>query len=172
MADGDKKLCSSNLKIFGLKNTDICLIKSLNDKAHLIYDGVRLKWTQDFCSLKNFIENVVGLKGVWKSPGGNSKQLTSTNFDLNITWYPGKQNSLLPHGKDGELLKKLLTSVLNNDCKRCDKTSDGFHAAIARGKNHLIQSRLRVLLKKRSNAWRTIRSTLRALQMHQICLKK
>ena len=92
---------------------------------------MRLKWTQDFCSLKNFIENVVGLKGVWKSPGGNSKQLTSTNFDLNITLYPGKQNSLLPHGKDGELLKKLLTSVLNNDCKRCDKTSDGFHAAIA-----------------------------------------
>jgi hypothetical protein len=41
MADGYKKLCSSNLKIFGLKNTDICLIQSLNDKAHLIYDGVR-----------------------------------------------------------------------------------------------------------------------------------
>jgi hypothetical protein len=92
---------------------------------------MRLKWTQDFCSLKNFIVNVVGLKGVWKSPGGNSKQFTSTNFDLNITWCPGKQNSILPHGKDGELLKKLLTSVLNNDCKRCDKTSEGFHTAIA-----------------------------------------
>ena len=91
MVDRDKKLSSSNLKIFGLKNADICLIKFLNDKAHLIYHGVRLKWTQDLCSLKNFIENVVGLKGLWKSPGGKSKQFTSTNFDLNIRWYLGKR---------------------------------------------------------------------------------
>ena len=67
--------------IFDLNNVDICLIKSLNDKAHLIYDGVRFKRTLDLCLLKNFIENVVGLEGFWKSPGGKSKQFISTNVN-------------------------------------------------------------------------------------------
>jgi hypothetical protein len=30
-----------------------------------------------------------------------------------MTWHPGKQNSLLFSGKDGESLKKLLISILN-----------------------------------------------------------
>ncbi len=84
MAVGSKKCSSSKLMIFDLNNVDICLIKSLNDKAHLIYDGVRLKWTQDLCLLMNLIENVVGLEGFWKSPGGKSKQFISTNFDLKM----------------------------------------------------------------------------------------
>ena len=90
--DANKQCSSSNLKIFGLDNVDIHLIKSLNDQAHLIYDGIHLKWTQDLCLLKNFIKNIVSLKGLWIS-----KQFISTNFYLNITWYPGKHNSLLFH---------------------------------------------------------------------------
>ena len=32
-----------------------------------------------------------------------------------LTWYPGKQNSILLHGKDGELFKQILVTVLDTD---------------------------------------------------------
>ena len=124
MADRDKELSSSNLSFFGLKNTDICLIKSLNEEACLIYDGKHLKWTQDYCGLKNFVENIVCLEGLWKSPGGKSKQFVSTHYNLNMTWYPGKQNSLVFHGRDGESLKELLIGILTNRVISEDKYSE------------------------------------------------
>ena len=62
--------------------------------------------------MENFVENIIGLVGRWKSPRGKSKQFVSSDFDL-MTWHPGKQNTLLFNGKDGELLKKLLISTLN-----------------------------------------------------------
>ena len=77
----------------------------VKEKAYFIYDGERLKWTQHYCVLKNFVENIVGLEGLWKSPGGISKQFVSTHYNLNMTWYPGKQNSLVLHGRDGKSLK-------------------------------------------------------------------
>ena len=93
MVDGNKILNSPILKNFSLDCIDIPSIKSLNAKTVLVYEGTRIKWTNDLESLKNFVENIIGLVGRWKSPGGKSKQFVSSNFDLVMTWYPGKQNT-------------------------------------------------------------------------------
>ncbi len=39
-------------------------------------------------------------------------QFNSTNTDLSMTWYPGKQNLLLFQGKDGIVLKDFLVKML------------------------------------------------------------
>jgi hypothetical protein len=45
---------------------------------------------------------------------GQNVQLFKLNADLSATWYPGKQNSLLFQGKDGELFKNYLLRLLNS----------------------------------------------------------
>ena len=112
MAAGHVLASSSNNLNFVAKCLDTNTIKSLNDTAHLIYEGNRVKWTQDFDSLKYFIENIAGLDGRWTLPGGKSKQFISANADLSMTWYPGKLNSLIFHGKDGILFKDFLVKTL------------------------------------------------------------
>ena len=49
----------------------------------------------------------------WISPGGNSKKFISfiSNSDLTITWYRGKQRTLVVQGSEGESLKELLVSL-------------------------------------------------------------
>ena len=107
------------------ENIDKESVQLLNNQTHLIYDGIRIKWSKDLCCLKKFVHNVVGLNGVWKSPGGRSKQFIDSNLDLTITWYPGKQNTLSFHGKEGESLKRYLVSVLQtNPVKNTDTSTD------------------------------------------------
>ena len=43
-------------------------IKLLSNGSKFIYDGNRIKWTDDLDSLKNYVKNVIGLTGAWKSP--------------------------------------------------------------------------------------------------------
>ena len=89
-------------------------IRPFIDCNQLVHDGNKLKWVKDFDSLQNFVENTVGLTGKWRSPGGKAKNFNSSNADLSATWYPGKQNSLLFQGKDGELFKNYLLRLLNS----------------------------------------------------------
>ena len=124
MADDSENLNSSTLNNFSLDRVDIPSIKLLNIKTHLVYDGTRIKWSNDLISLKNFTENIVGLVGCWRSPGGKSKQFVSNDLDLTMTWHPGKQNSLLFSRKDGESLKKLLISTLNTPSDTTYQISD------------------------------------------------
>ena len=132
MAAGHVSASSLDNLNFLVKCVDTNTIKSLKDKAHLIYEGNRIKWTQDLDSLKYFIENIVGLNGRWRSPGGKSKQFNSTNADLSITWYPGKQNSLSFQGKDGIVLKDFVVKMLeepnidspNSSAKFSTQTAD------------------------------------------------
>jgi hypothetical protein len=77
MADASEILNSPTLKNFSLDRVDIPSIKLLNIKTHLVYDGTRIKWSNDLISLKNFTENIVGLVGCWRSPDGKSKQFVS-----------------------------------------------------------------------------------------------
>ena len=65
MAAGHVSASSLDNLNFLVKCVDTNTIKSLKDKAHLIYEGNRIKWTQDLDldSLKYFIENIVGLNG-------------------------------------------------------------------------------------------------------------
>ena len=67
------------------------------------------------CSLKNFVKNTVGLTGKWTSSGGKAKQFKNPNSIFIMTWYPGKQNSLVFNGKEGESFKKILASVLETN---------------------------------------------------------
>ena len=90
-------------------------IKSLNDQDVLVYDGTRLKWNGDLGLLRNFVGNIVGLVGAWKSTGGKSKQFTNSNSDIIVAWYPGKLNSLTFNGENGEPFKKALVRILKND---------------------------------------------------------
>ena len=87
MAGNTAAPSSVNHTNFIANNIDLKSIKLLNDQAYLIYDGTRLKWQHDLRSLKNFVENVAGLIGKWKSPGGTAKQFRDSNFDFVMTWY-------------------------------------------------------------------------------------
>ena len=87
------------------------------DCTNVIYDGKRFKWISNWETLKNFIEYSLQLKGRWTSPGGSSRKFTCKNLDLTITWYPGKQNSLILHGK-------LSTNLSNILLKACQKKTD------------------------------------------------
>jgi hypothetical protein len=51
------------------------------------------------------------LNGKWTSPGGNAKKFTCCSMDLSITWYPGKQNSLILHGEESLAVTEMLINV-------------------------------------------------------------
>ena len=88
-------------------------IKLLNDQDVLTYDRTHIKWNRDLGPLRNFVENILGFTGTWKSTGGKSKQFTNSNV---IITYPGKLNSLTSNGKNGEAVKKALVTIIDNDC--------------------------------------------------------
>ena len=75
---------------------------------YLCYDGKRVKWLNDLYSLKDFVKNVVKSSGKWSSPGGQSRKFTSSTFDISMTWYYGKQKTLLFQGKDGNELRETI----------------------------------------------------------------
>jgi hypothetical protein len=75
--------------------------------------------------LHNFVENVIGLSGTWRSSGGKSKQFTNSNTNFIMTWYPGKLNSLTFNGRHGESFKKFLVSVLITKCVKRSDTDVG-----------------------------------------------
>ena len=111
MADGNEVVSFVRTN-FTLENIDVNSIKLLNKQSRLIYDNCRIKWTWNLVALKEFIDKVVSLSGIWKSPGGTAKQFQCSGYDLTLTWYPGKQNTLIFHGKDGEILRKFLINLL------------------------------------------------------------
>ena len=101
----------------------------LKDQADLVYDGKRVIWSRDFFSLQNFVKNVIGLSGTWRSSGGKSKQFTASNLSFIMTWYPGKLNSLTFNGRDGESFKSWLLNVLiSKRVKRTDTDGGCLHA--------------------------------------------
>jgi hypothetical protein len=66
---------------------------------------------------KDFVEHTLELSGRWTSQGGSSRKFICSDLDLTITWYPGKQNSLILHGK----LSSDLSNIL---LKACQKKTD------------------------------------------------
>lgn len=100
------KLCVS-------KTTRILNSESFRKDAkiglNLCYDGKRIKWLNDFDSLKIFVENVVERSGKWTSRR-TSRKFISSGSDLVMTWYYGKQKTLF-HGKAGLELKEALIQI-------------------------------------------------------------
>ena len=77
-------------------------------------NGERLTWTNNFESLKNFVENGLKLQGKWSSPRGNVKQFKSSNNNLVINWYKKKQLTLCFQGRDGPAFKDKLVKFIQN----------------------------------------------------------
>lgn len=102
--------------------------KHVKDLVNMTYDGKRLKWVNDFESLKKVIHDSFGLRGKWSSPGGGSKRFKSTNADVTITWYFKKQNTLLFQGRDGYLLRDKCVHICQtreqHDLKPPDKSNE------------------------------------------------
>ena len=97
----------------------------------LFNESTRLKWCNDLDSLKAFVAEVLDLNGKWCSPGGGSKRFTSSNAELlTLTWYSGKQNTLLFQGKDGNLIRdgcvifcQTRDGVMKSSCKQVQALS-------------------------------------------------
>ena len=73
---------------------------------------------------------MLDLNGKWCSPGGGSKRFTSSNAELTLTWYSGKQNTLLFQGKDGNLIRdgcvkfcQTRDGVMKSSCKQVQALS-------------------------------------------------
>ena len=77
--------------------------------------GERLIWTSDLETLKKFVEGTIQQHGKWSSPGGATKTFKSDNNRLTITWYRGKQSTLVFQGKDGPLLKEQLVNLFQRN---------------------------------------------------------
>ena len=45
--------------------------------SNFIYEGKKLKWRKNFEQLKKFIQDSLGIKGKWSSPGGGAKRFKS-----------------------------------------------------------------------------------------------
>lgn len=129
MADGHAKVSSIDIPNtkFNVGNVNLDDIRMYRNNNTLVYDGKRLKWNGKYAELETFIRNSVGLSGNWISPGGNSKKFIS-NSDLTITWYRGKQRTLVIQGSEGESLKELLVS-LNSELMLPHQSDTGVQSA-------------------------------------------
>jgi hypothetical protein len=96
---------------FSVQHLNSGAFRPYNDDYNHAYDGKRLKWNNNFDELQKFLKNIVGLNGKWTSPGGNSKKFKSSNSDLTVTWYYGKQKTLLFQGKEGYLFREFLINI-------------------------------------------------------------
>ena len=129
MAAGHLKVSSSNTSNKSAIFADFYEINKHQDRRYLSYDGKRFRWAGNLESLKHFVENGVKLLGIWTSPGGSSKMFTCSYLDLTVSWYPGKQNTLMLKGTTSlELADTLLefcsTSISGISAKD-SKTSNG-----------------------------------------------
>ncbi|CAB3981890.1 Hypothetical predicted protein [Paramuricea clavata] len=81
--------------------------------SNLEYDGKKLKWRNDrFAELKKIVEDSLGIKGKWSSPGGGNKRFKEENGQLILNWYFKKQCTLLFQGTEGGGLKNKLIYLL------------------------------------------------------------
>ena len=100
---------NSNRNISVYQHGDLQGIYRHKGSQDIFCDSKRIRWHNDYESLKKFIECVFAQQGKWKSAGGTSKKFVSSCIaDLSCTWYPGKLNSLLFHGEAGDLVNEIL----------------------------------------------------------------
>ena len=90
-------------------------IRSNDAHLNISYDGGKVKWTGNFESLKDFVERNLKQRGEWTLP---EEQYRFVSSDLCITWYSGKQKTLLLQGKDGGRLKQTLIDICNQSVDR------------------------------------------------------
>ena len=115
MPDGPVSSSSDN---GSLENTTVELFSIKHDGPeleNLLLKGERLIWTSDLETLKKFVEGTIQQHGKWSSPGGATKTFKSDNNRSTITWYRGKQSTLVFQGKDCLLLKEQLVNLFQRN---------------------------------------------------------
>ena len=115
MADGSEYVNITKSFHSLSKCWDVNKIRDHPTCINLNYDGKRFRWTGSLDSLKELVESVIKLQGRWSSPGGYTKKFICSNFDVTITWYARKQNTLIlhVHGNTSLVLIETLTNVCN-----------------------------------------------------------
>ena len=111
MADGCSLASSAHSvsnRVIAFSSADILKHKEC---VNLSYDNKRLKWLGSFDSLQKFVKFGIKLHGHWSSPGGYSKKISCSSPVISITWYPGKQISLILHGEASVALSDALTEA-------------------------------------------------------------
>ena len=71
--------------------------------SNLEYDGENLKWRNNLTELKKFVQDSLGVKGKWSSPGGGNKKFKEEDGQLILNWYFKKQSTLLFQGAEAVL---------------------------------------------------------------------
>ena len=79
-------------------------------------------WRGSYESLQDFVSTGLVQCGKWWSPGGGSRIFDSSSNHFVVTWYPGKLNSLIFGGADGEKSKDYLI-FLSLECTKATKTN-------------------------------------------------
>ena len=76
-----------------------------------------MKWLGAFENLKVLLEELIGLRGKWSSPSGRAKKFTCEMCDsqVSITWYCGKQCSLVFGGNMASELKGQFIRIAANE---------------------------------------------------------
>ena len=83
--------------------------------SNLEYDGEKFKWRNNLTELKKFVQDSLGVKGKWSSPGGGNKKFKEEDGQLILNWYFKKQSTLLFQGAEADGLKNILTDLLAKD---------------------------------------------------------
>ena len=86
-----------------LKNSNV---SQIDDKIITVVNG-KLKWNEDFESLKYFIKTILNLTGKWSSLGGNLKLFDEDSGRLIVRFYTNSA-SLLFQGDEGNTLNNIL----------------------------------------------------------------
>ncbi len=109
----DSHVSGSSDKI--TKKSNICWdfvkINECIKSTKIVYDGTRVKWCDNYESLKVFIESAFCQQGKWRASGGSSKSFDAFSAEFRVIWYPGKHNTLTFSGSAGELAKECLMKL-------------------------------------------------------------
>ena len=98
MAVGHGYTSSVKYSNFCVENLNVDDFRPHKMNYDIVYDGKRLKWNNNYVELRIFFENIVGVSGKWTVPSGNARRFQSNDSELIVTWYRGKQRTLLFQG--------------------------------------------------------------------------
>lgn len=105
--------------------------------AKIVYDGTRVKWNDNFESLKKFVESAFCQHGKWRASGGSSKSFDAFSGEFRVIWYPGKHNTLTFNGNAGELAKECLMKLCGGCRIGCNESLEDLTLEL-----HILKSRV------------------------------
>ncbi len=93
----------------------------------IVYDGTRVKWCDNYESLKVFIESAFCQQGKWRASGGSSNCFDAFSAEFRVIWYPGKYNTLTFSDSAGELAKECLMKLCGGHRIDCNESLENIN---------------------------------------------